>query len=550
MRSTQRSVLGAPPARAILRAGLVLLAQGGLICPVWAQTKPPGVPPGTSAEQGTPKTTKPAAEAKRSVESRRHFDNGLKLYRDGNYAGALAEFEAAYDLSPSAGSLRNVALCQKALFRYAESAASLERLLSEHGDALDPKQRRMVEETITELAALVGTVVIQVNPPTAEITIDGRPIPAEERSNGVRLNVGEHTIVASAPAHASLTRTIRVSAEQHQVVPDLVLKPVTGFLVITANDPEAAIAVDGKAVAFQQWSGSVKPGRHLVQIYKEGGDSYEERVKVELGETVVVSAPRDEPAREVSASMTLDTPPPAPPPPEGAQLGWYALASLTVLGVANAPRGLEHNVADDTEIGGVTGGVRAGYRIFDPFAVEALIEGGGFPVRHACDPVSWKDCQAQDAVQRDYQLSTLRLGGNARLFTSGEKLRFTSTIGTGSVRHRLKMRDLSQDDRNAIADSAPDPTSIDIDAELEPERDAVGFNPYFMLELGLQLNEKHGLFEINGTVLIDRTNNTRDDRDGYRPYRGLVFLGLGLRAGWSEWVPRSGSKSRAPRSSR
>ncbi|HEX6275750.1 MAG TPA: hypothetical protein VFZ53_22065, partial [Polyangiaceae bacterium] len=50
----------------------------------------------------------------RTAEARAHFKSGTKLYQDGNYAGALAEFEAAYESKPGPGSLQNVALCQKA----------------------------------------------------------------------------------------------------------------------------------------------------------------------------------------------------------------------------------------------------------------------------------------------------------------------------------------------------------------------------------------------------------------------------------------------------
>ena len=67
---------------------------------------------------------------KRAAQSARHFTNGVNLYGDGNYAGALAEFEAAYALKPGAGALQNVALCLKALFRYAEAADQLVHLLS------------------------------------------------------------------------------------------------------------------------------------------------------------------------------------------------------------------------------------------------------------------------------------------------------------------------------------------------------------------------------------------------------------------------------------
>jgi hypothetical protein len=223
------------------------------------------------------------------------------------------------------------------------------------------------------------------------------------------------------------------------------------------------------------------------------------------------------------------------------QQGWYALGSLTILAVSDAPRGLDHDVeAGDTNIGGVTTGVRAGYRLFNPLAVEALIEGGGFPVGKACDDdLEWAKCGA-DQVDRDYTLTTVRLGGNVRLLSGGEKIRFTSTMGTGSVRHRLDVPALDEATLNGLLERGATQEEVDqVDGALEAE----GWNPYFMLEIGLQMNVKHALFEVNGTVFIDGTGSTLGD--GYQPYRGLVFGGLGLRAGWSEWSPRPGAKFRA-----
>src|SRR5690349_9925791 len=96
----------AAPAAALL---VVLLAGA-------ARGQTPIVPPpagsapaGPAAPPAAPDPAQVATEAARA-----HFKTGIKLYRDGNYPGALAEFEAAYELKPGPGSLQNVALCQKA----------------------------------------------------------------------------------------------------------------------------------------------------------------------------------------------------------------------------------------------------------------------------------------------------------------------------------------------------------------------------------------------------------------------------------------------------
>ena len=126
------------------------------------------VRPGLAAPSDAPVT--PEA----TLEARRHFKLGIRLYQDTNYPGALAEFEAAYAAKPGPGSLQNVALSQKALFRYREAAATLELLLARHEAELSEGERKAVRDTISELSALVGSIVVSVEPSEAKVTIDGR----------------------------------------------------------------------------------------------------------------------------------------------------------------------------------------------------------------------------------------------------------------------------------------------------------------------------------------------------------------------------------------
>src|SRR6188768_3096268 len=116
-----------------------------------------------------------ASAAEATSDARRHFKLGIKLYQDTNYPGALAEFEAAYAAKPGPSSLQNVALCQKALFRYREAAITLEQLLQSHGSELSEGETKAVTEAITELHGLVGSIVVNVEPSDAKVSIDGRP---------------------------------------------------------------------------------------------------------------------------------------------------------------------------------------------------------------------------------------------------------------------------------------------------------------------------------------------------------------------------------------
>lgn len=477
--------------------------------------------PGTSAAQ-QPDAGADPAEDPQLARARRHFDNGVKLFRDRNYRGALAEFEEAYRLKPSASSLQNVALSLKALFRYADAADTLDRLLERHASELSADETRAVREAIAELNGLVGTVVVRTQPPDAEVTVDGRALSDDERKQGVRLDVGEHTISAEADGFGRATKTVRIAASTEPVAVQLELRATRGFLHVISSDPDAAIAVDGVAKAFGEWRGPVPPGTHRIQIYKQGRETFERMVTVEVGKTFEV---RGAPGGPKDGGV--EAPPgPKQPPPE--QQGFYVLANIAAL----QPRGAPGNIKDPDNPAKIEGGgfgMRAGYRLWTPVAVEMMVEGSRHDISDACEEVDGKcPTGTDDPATADYQrplsysISTLRIGPNIRIMSSGQKLRFISTVGAGAVRHEIEIT-RNEDSANATIDGTWQ-----------------GTNPYFLVELGAQLNLGHWLLEAAFMAYIDGTSNIRNGNETPRELydeEPLNFFGLGLRGGWGEWEP-------------
>src|SRR5437667_5120034 len=136
---------------------------------------------GSALARKPEKTAAPAvgkAEGKNDpqlAEAKRHFDQGVALFNDGDFGGALAEFEASYQIRPSAGVLYNVGLTQKALYRYDEALASLRKFLVDAQKI--PKDRRAeVTQLITEIQALLATVTFEVTPKGTTVALDGRQL--------------------------------------------------------------------------------------------------------------------------------------------------------------------------------------------------------------------------------------------------------------------------------------------------------------------------------------------------------------------------------------
>jgi len=501
--------------------------------------------PSASGDASAPAPAEPDPAA-REAEAKRHFVNGVKLYRDENWAGALAEFEAAYTLKPSAGAMQNIALCLKSMFRYAEAADRLEDMLEKHSAELDADERHAVEDAIAELSALVGSLRIEVVPDGATVSLDQKATSAEDRASGIRVNVGEHTIVAESPGYARTTRVVRVAGGQ-QLTETLTLRATAGFVTVETGDPDAAIAIDGKPLAFERWTGPIAPGRRLLQVYKEGHRPFQRRVDVKVGERVTIRAklggPREPAGPEPPPEP--DAPSLEPPSIPDPQRGWYALGAFTVFAPGDVPEDINIQ-PNDERAGGIAGGVRAGYRVWSPLAAEAMLDFGRNDVRDAsvsnrdyagddqCGSLSDADVENAPECRENYSarytVDSFRIGGNLRIMSGGERLRFTSIAGVGAVFRTLTLT----------------PDSSDF-----PGGTASGVDPYFLLELGAQLNIGHLLFELDFVASIEGTRYTTGNLFGGNEDVGEVFrqsggglrlFGLGLRSGWGEWSPSKSAK--------
>lgn len=443
--------------------------------------------------------------------ARERFRKGMKLYSDGNFSGALVEFQASYRLKPAASTLQNVALSFKALFRYVEASQSLGRLLEVHAAELSAEQLAAVKKAQGELEGFIGHIQLDVSPRAAKVTLNGRALEAAQLGEPLRLDVGEYKIRAEYDGYAPVERTIRVASGADAVVVQIRLRAVKGFLEIEASDPEAAIALDGAPLARFRWRGAVEPGRHYIQVYKEGVEPFEQVVEVEVGETYRINASLSEGGG--APSIQLENSKRAPRALQE-QRGFYGLLGLNALSLNANPSALAEE-SQSSEGGSL--GLMFGYRVWSPFGVELLVELGGNSGQ-ACERGA--DCKSAPEGLRDYSLNSLRIGPSLRLFSGGRSLRFSGALGFGAVAQRYELAS----------------TESRLGAEAE------GVDPYFSVELGGQYNWNRWIL---GLALLVHFNGTTslasglDDSSKQPIYEedGVVTAGLGLRFGWGVWEP-------------
>jgi hypothetical protein len=178
--------------------------------------------------------------AEQTAAARAAYGEGQRLFGTNDFAGALAQFEAAFASVPNPVVLLSIAESQERLGRVVDAVATLERYLTLRTDAPD---RAGVQTRIDGLRARPGVIAVSSEPVGAAIALDGtdtgRVTPAD-----VEAAPGEHTIAASLAGYepASQTVTVAFGARQELAIPALTATPAPPPAEPVAAEPEPAPA--------------------------------------------------------------------------------------------------------------------------------------------------------------------------------------------------------------------------------------------------------------------------------------------------------------------
>jgi hypothetical protein len=167
---------------------------------------------------------------------------GNRAMTDADYPLALSRFQAAYARFPSPKLLLNIGTTLRALGRNAEAAASYQAYLS------DPRADRSrvtdVARSLAEIDALVGRLRIQVQG-AATVRLDGKVLDRFVSGASLRVDPGEHTIVAVREGAPAALATLRIASGEERTV-ELALIPTPGpetIIVDRVASPQRTVGV-------------------------------------------------------------------------------------------------------------------------------------------------------------------------------------------------------------------------------------------------------------------------------------------------------------------
>jgi tetratricopeptide (TPR) repeat protein len=149
-------------------------------------------------------------------EAERHFQDGVALYLEADYRGALVEFTRAYTLSPNGVVLFNIGETEYQLRDYAAALETFQRYLFEA--PADDKHRPIAEHNIKELRTRVAHLRVVTVPPGAMVSINDRVVGESPLQKPIAVGAGRLTLRAALPGRPAIERPIDVAGEDDVLV--------------------------------------------------------------------------------------------------------------------------------------------------------------------------------------------------------------------------------------------------------------------------------------------------------------------------------------------
>jgi hypothetical protein len=157
-----------------------------------------------------------AEEPARDV--RAQFASGLGHARSGQWASALAAFEACYRLSPTLSVLFNLAGAQLRTGRLLHAHANYHRIKNSKDPALSSAHRRAAEKQLKLIEQRIPRLRVQIEGlrPDDRVVLDRTRLYPNELDIELWVDPGEHVLAVYRPSGAQEIKRVVLVEGQHQ----------------------------------------------------------------------------------------------------------------------------------------------------------------------------------------------------------------------------------------------------------------------------------------------------------------------------------------------
>lgn len=311
------------------------------------------VPPKTES----PAKTAPAADDN-TARGREAYLRGIQLSRDSQWGEALAAFEEAAVARDAPLVQYNIAFCQRALGRYVTARRTFRRVV-ENPEGLASSQLDDSKAFVAELDKLIVHVALTLDPPAAQLTVDGRPLTAvteagatvyvalpaggsaagpTDKAFNLELDPGVHLFRAVRAGHqdAFVSRTYKPGEKTTLA---LHLDTLPARISIQSEPLQAIVRVDGREAGLAPIDIERPAGKYKIEVVLSGYETYSADLDLHAGQRSDITT-KLVPVKEsivkkwwfwtgaavvvgAGAAITYGVTRP-PPPYDGGSLNWVA----------------------------------------------------------------------------------------------------------------------------------------------------------------------------------------------------------------------------------
>lgn len=126
--------------------------------------------------------------------AKQYFEQGVLLFQDEDYEGALVSFLASLDANPNYKVRYNIGLCHLSLHRYLEAEKHFQIYLSEGAGEIPADRVAEVEGILAEMDGVIADIEIECEVEGAVVFLDGDEVGTTPLDSNLRVNLGIHEI--------------------------------------------------------------------------------------------------------------------------------------------------------------------------------------------------------------------------------------------------------------------------------------------------------------------------------------------------------------------
>jgi hypothetical protein len=188
----------------------------------------------------------PAPAAQDKLEAQELLSLGARLYKKGDYTGALEKFNDAYAAYSSPKIWFNIAQANRDLGRPVEALEAFQKFLDCAPDA-SPEDRADALASVVDLQKRLGHMTIVCDATGAQISLDGKPLGPAPIGKPIWAVPGLHQLTAIQKDAAPAVVSVEVRAEENATVvlrvapPAIPAVPAVVPPTVTAPPPVALV---------------------------------------------------------------------------------------------------------------------------------------------------------------------------------------------------------------------------------------------------------------------------------------------------------------------